>query len=260
MVEEKSPETADRPQGLLNRRYRRYLLGESDIEPRTQAERDIRMNIRQRLYNGLLDFVLVYQHIEQRDIGMALDELEGDDRLNRDEAMANAMALFLDLGSGEEIADASQFERTIERAATISWHNRHPPREDGDVWLGGPRPQADLTVEYPDRIDVRVLMRKAKEIHDRYEEAEQERGDENLGEGLGLDALSVDEVLYMFALVETWNRQQDADITDGTRERLDILEKVATIWVVWEQDQRNNLSEEVNKMVAERRMKDDDER
>lgn len=260
MVGQKSPETADRDQGLLNRRHRRYLLGESDIEPQTQAERDVRRTIRQRLYNGLLDFILVYEYVEQRDIDMALDDLEGDDRLNRDKAMANAMALFLDLGSGEEIADASPFERTIERAATISWHNRHPPREDGDVWLSGPRPNADLTVEYPARIDMRVLMRKAKGIHDRYEEAEQERGDANLGEGLGLDALSIDEVLYMLALVETWNRRQDADITDGTRKRLDILEKVATIWVVWEQDQWNNLSREVDKMVAERRAKDDDER
>jgi hypothetical protein len=57
-----------RPRGILNERERRYLLGESDIEPRSQAERDIRATIRSRLRHAIYDFALLFTHLEDRDI------------------------------------------------------------------------------------------------------------------------------------------------------------------------------------------------
>lgn len=57
-----------RPRGLLNERERRYLLGQADIEPQSQAERDIRATIRSRLRHSLYDQALLFSHLEDRDI------------------------------------------------------------------------------------------------------------------------------------------------------------------------------------------------
>jgi hypothetical protein len=57
-----------RPRGILNERERRYLLGESDIEPRSQAQRDIRATIRSRLRHSIYDFALLFTRLEDRDI------------------------------------------------------------------------------------------------------------------------------------------------------------------------------------------------
>jgi len=62
-----------RPRGLLNERERQYLLGQADIEPRSQTERDIRATIRTRLQQALYDFALLYDHLEDRDIAQVFD-------------------------------------------------------------------------------------------------------------------------------------------------------------------------------------------
>lgn len=237
MVEEEAPEVADRPQGLLNRRHRRYLLGESDIEPRTQTERDARRTIRQRLYNGLLDFVLVYRHLGSRDIDMAIGDLDTDARLSRDKAIANAMALFLDLGSGEELADASEFERYVERAALLSWRDRHEPEAAGNVWLG--EPDVELTVDFPDRIDTTDLTDKVDAVWDRLlelEETDLEGLDGHRGEvgmALGLDSLGSDEILYLTSILLVASDEKKSDLI--------MVKGVVQAWFVWQQQVRHNL-------------------
>ena len=57
----------DRPRGVLSQRDREYLVGESDIEPKTQSERNVRGTIRERVKNALLDFTLLLHHLPPRD-------------------------------------------------------------------------------------------------------------------------------------------------------------------------------------------------
>ena len=57
----------DRPRGVLSQRDREYLVGESDIEPKTQSERNVRGTIRERVKNALLDFTLLLSHLPPRD-------------------------------------------------------------------------------------------------------------------------------------------------------------------------------------------------
>lgn len=66
----------DRPRGLLTPTDREYLLGGSDIEEKSQQERNRRAAIRERLYHGLLDFVLL-NYMENRDRASVFTAEEG---------------------------------------------------------------------------------------------------------------------------------------------------------------------------------------
>jgi hypothetical protein len=67
-----------RPRGILNERERRYLLGQTDIEPRSQPERDIRATIRTRVKHAIYDFALLFDQLEDRDIEQVVTP-RGDD-------------------------------------------------------------------------------------------------------------------------------------------------------------------------------------
>jgi hypothetical protein len=71
------PEETDRPRGILSSRDREYLLGKADIESQSQAARNIRAAIRERLENAILDFTLLFRHLEPRDRERVFDELAG---------------------------------------------------------------------------------------------------------------------------------------------------------------------------------------
>lgn len=68
----------DRPNGMLTRRDRRWLLGLSEVEAQSQTERNIRAAIRERLKNGLLDFELLYNTLEPRDRKHVFDSISTD--------------------------------------------------------------------------------------------------------------------------------------------------------------------------------------
>ena len=56
-----------RPRGILSQRDREYLVGTSDIEQKTQKERNIRGDIRTRVKHALIDFTLLMNHLSPRD-------------------------------------------------------------------------------------------------------------------------------------------------------------------------------------------------
>lgn len=60
----------DRPRGILSKSDRRVLVGESDIEPKSQQERNARARIRERIGAGLRDFELLADpvYLEDRDL------------------------------------------------------------------------------------------------------------------------------------------------------------------------------------------------
>jgi len=60
----------DRPRGILSKADRRLLTGESDIDAKSQQERNARARIRDRIEAGLRDFELLADpaHLEDRDL------------------------------------------------------------------------------------------------------------------------------------------------------------------------------------------------
>jgi hypothetical protein len=82
-----------RPRGILNERERRYLLGQADIEPRSQTERDIRATIRTRLRHALFDFALLFDHMADRDISQVFDPRAEDSGAMRT-AIENTIGFF----------------------------------------------------------------------------------------------------------------------------------------------------------------------
>lgn len=67
-----------RPRGILNERERRYLLGQTEIVPKSQAERDVRATIRERLTHAVYDLALLFEHLEDRDLEQVFDPRADD--------------------------------------------------------------------------------------------------------------------------------------------------------------------------------------
>lgn len=251
MVSDTDPFNPDRPRGIFSTRDREYLLGDLGVEPRSQKDRDIRANLRTRVWNSLLDLLLVYQHVEQRDIDQALKDIDAAERLSRDRAIANAVALFLDLGSGNELADASDFEKCVESAVQLAWRARGESVDDSTVWLG--EPDVDLTIHFPERIDKERLANKVVTIWTRltHLDREEPEGDENvdIGNSLGLDSLSGDEVLYLVSEVMTI-QNGDKDIPEAADDDpgVEVVWEVARVWLAWRQNVRGDFSDPVQEL------------
>lgn len=64
---EYDPFNLDRDRGVLTTADRKYLCGESEIEPQTHSERRARERIRNRVKNAVLDFKILLRHFEDRD-------------------------------------------------------------------------------------------------------------------------------------------------------------------------------------------------
>lgn len=63
---------SERGRGILGRSDRKFLVGDSDIEPKSQSERNARARIRDRLRNAILDFPILLEHLEDRDLEQVL--------------------------------------------------------------------------------------------------------------------------------------------------------------------------------------------
>lgn len=69
-----------RQRGILSPEDRRYLTGEKELSG--QSERNARARIRERIYNGILDFGLLWYCLEERDLEMVF--ARDDVKENRD--------------------------------------------------------------------------------------------------------------------------------------------------------------------------------
>lgn len=67
-----------RPRGLLNERERQYVLGQAEIAPKSQSERDVRATIRTRLRHAIYDLALLCDRLEDRDIAQVFDPRADD--------------------------------------------------------------------------------------------------------------------------------------------------------------------------------------
>jgi len=69
-------EIPKRESALLTPKQREYLIGESDIEPKSAEERAIRNRMRERLHVSLLDLELLSVSLEERDIKSVFEKGE----------------------------------------------------------------------------------------------------------------------------------------------------------------------------------------
>jgi glycerophosphoryl diester phosphodiesterase len=138
------PEEVDRSRGILSPRDRRYLLGEADVSSSSQEERNIRAAIRDRLANAILDFSLLFQHMEDRDRRQVFDKLMGErppsnaDFVIMPRGVVHAIALFyLEHRSTEE------FESTILDALDQVAHRKGEFRDIEVTIESEPEPDVD---------------------------------------------------------------------------------------------------------------------
>jgi hypothetical protein len=85
----------NRERGILTESDRRYLLGLSEIEPSSQSERNARARIRRRVQHALIDFTLLVENLEERDLDQILrgNNLDSEDRERLNEALFDVVAL-----------------------------------------------------------------------------------------------------------------------------------------------------------------------
>ena len=94
---------SDRERGFLSKRDREYLLGKSDIEPKSAHERNVRRAIRERVRSAFLDFTLVMDELRDDDRELIFDQEDDDFGEALDEGWADTIA-FLFAGVTEEIS------------------------------------------------------------------------------------------------------------------------------------------------------------
>lgn len=110
--------STDRGRGVLNQRQREYLLGESDIETKSPAERAIRQDIRENLRNAILDFPILLEHLEDRDLKQVLQAntlLNGADIVYNDVSKAVPSGVGLLYLDDEEVFE-TRVQSGIKRA------------------------------------------------------------------------------------------------------------------------------------------------
>jgi hypothetical protein len=111
-----------RDRGVLTKADREYLTGQSDIETGSHGERRARERIRNRTKNALMDFGLMFEHLEDRDIEQIFMPENNAQSANQAEMLA--LAFFLDgigiqahMGPGKMNTSTTKriFETAVER-------------------------------------------------------------------------------------------------------------------------------------------------
>ncbi|MFB6307740.1 MAG: hypothetical protein ABEH35_00270 [Haloarculaceae archaeon] len=87
----------ERPRGILSPADRAFLRGEADLDSE-QSVYDARYRIRQRVQHALLDFTLLFERLDERDIGQVFDP--GNEHERFTDALVDAFA-FLAFGTAE---------------------------------------------------------------------------------------------------------------------------------------------------------------
>ena len=154
------PYTADRQPSLLTKRDRRYLLGDQDIEPSSDYEREVRALIRKRIWHGMLDLTLI-QRLDERDLRWIFDPEDIGEEAEeiRQRALRELVRFPYHYGhKNTENSRSEQFEEYLEYAARYAV----PEDEDRNV-LTITEPSASVEIEYHREIDLDALAEKLDE-------------------------------------------------------------------------------------------------
>ena len=120
-------DASNRERGVLSAADREYLRGERDLSS-VQAERNARARIRNRVYDALLDFEVLVEHLPERDLDLVFEKrtAEGDGTEAFDALVSTVAFLYRGLGrtdlgfetvlrEGVNLAEAAD-----DRGATVS--------------------------------------------------------------------------------------------------------------------------------------------
>lgn len=112
---------ADRPRGILTPDDRRYLFGEKELTD--ESERNVRARIRERLFNSLLDFRLLWRLLEDRDLEQVFSPDDEREKHDLRPAVQDMFALaILGLRANDDHYSA-RIELAIEQAAFARDHS-----------------------------------------------------------------------------------------------------------------------------------------
>jgi len=92
----------ERERGVLSKADRRFLLDSDDEEKKSSKGRVTRSRIRDRIYDGLLDYSILVEELEERDRQSVFDQFSKDHDLQR--GATNAL-IFLYLALEEQNLD-----------------------------------------------------------------------------------------------------------------------------------------------------------
>lgn len=129
IIEELVAANTDRPRAILTKRERKYYLQGDVVEEKSQAERSLRQNVRERLVHAIADMSIIAHRMEQRDIdrafhgkleiGSAEETISGNDvRLS-----ATDMVTFAFRRDDDTAAFERTVERALERAAVVAGYD-----------------------------------------------------------------------------------------------------------------------------------------
>lgn len=177
----------DRGSALLTRKQREYLLGMSDIEPKSAEERAIRNRLRKRLYNTLLDLEVLNGELEGRDLEKVFEE---PDLFN---SIGHIFALFFD------------------GVARASVHN-HPSE-------GYERPSDSVLEMYAGFVEsgiTNLYVQRGFDVEDISVSIELELGT-NVGDikNKELNSLSLDERILLFQSGDISREEFEKSLSDG---------------------------------------------
>jgi hypothetical protein len=138
--------TIDRERGILSANDRAYLLGESDIESKTQSERNVRARIRTRITNALLDWYLIDEQLKDRDRQQIATKIDAQTI----EGLHGLVAFLLDLADDTN----TDLEGWIEGGVM------HRHLDEGFIFE---RPSVTLDIDGPTHIDPEEMEAKLED-------------------------------------------------------------------------------------------------
>lgn len=146
------PYDPSRPRGLLTTRDRKFLLDELGVEPQTQREREIRGDIRERVWNGLLDFVLLARFLDERDARQIYYPDDVDAQSNLTMAFQELITTLYRYSSDGDPPRRDAFTQLVEGA--IIDVDTVAPEASGERLLTLRKPDVRIEVDYPRTVDL----------------------------------------------------------------------------------------------------------
>lgn len=109
------PGNSARDRGILSAADRAYLRGESDLAS-VQSERNTRARVRERVYDALLDFEVLVEHLADRDRELVFGKRLSEEGTEGFDALVSAVA-FCYAGVGETDLD---FETVLREGINLA--------------------------------------------------------------------------------------------------------------------------------------------
>lgn len=134
-----------RPRGILSPADRAFLSGQADLES-IQSIYDTRYRIRQRIKHAILDFSIIFEHLEEQDREQVFDP--GDDQREAlTEGIIDALAFFY---LGTESYDPSRENLLAESVRRAEC--RRMDRDSSDIVT------THITIEHADRDHMSAIL------------------------------------------------------------------------------------------------------